>query len=86
MNSRGRLQSADDFGNIVVNAGAGDAITLLKDVARVELGSNAYALHALLDNQPAVGLPIKEAPNANALQQKREAFGGGISTNNWGRC
>jgi multidrug efflux pump len=68
VNSRGRLKTVEDFGNIVVKASADGATTLLKDVARIELGSNSYALHSLLDNQSAVGLPIKEAPNANALQ------------------
>jgi multidrug efflux pump len=66
--SQGRLKTPEDFGNIVVKTGMDGAATLLKDVARIELGSNSYALHSLLDNQPAVGLPIKEAPNANALQ------------------
>jgi multidrug efflux pump len=68
VDSQGRLKTPEDFGNIVVRVGADGATTLLKDVARIELGSNSYALHSLLDNQPAVGLPIKEAPNANALQ------------------
>ncbi|OON60306.1 multidrug efflux RND transporter permease subunit [Massilia sp. KIM] len=68
VNSQGRLKTEEDFGNIVVKSGADGAVTLLKDVARIELGSSSYALNALLDNRPAVGLPIKEAPNANALQ------------------
>jgi multidrug efflux pump len=68
VNTQGRLQSAEEFGNIVVKTNAGGATTLLKDVARLELGSNSYALRSLLDNKSAVAIPIFEAPNANALQ------------------
>jgi multidrug efflux pump len=68
VNTQGRLQSAEEFGNIVVKTNADGATTLLKDVARLELGSNSYALRSLLDNKSAVAIPIFEAPNANALQ------------------
>ncbi|GGC21135.1 efflux RND transporter permease subunit [Pseudoduganella buxea] len=66
--THGRLQSAEDFGNIVVKVNADGATTLLKDVARLEMGSNSYALRSLLNNKSAVAIPIFEAPNANALQ------------------
>ena len=68
VNTQGRLASVEEFGNIVVKTNAGGATTLLKDVARLEMGSNSYALRALLDNKSAVAIPIFEAPNANALQ------------------
>ncbi|WP_020653081.1 efflux RND transporter permease subunit [Massilia niastensis] len=68
LNTQGRLQSTEEFGDIVVKTGEDGAVTLLKDLARLELGSNSYALRARLDNEAAVALPIKEAPNANALQ------------------
>ncbi|AVR96493.1 efflux RND transporter permease subunit [Pseudoduganella armeniaca] len=66
--THGRLQSPEDFGNIVVKVNADGATTLLKDVARLEMGSNSYALRSLLNNKSAVAIPIFEAPNANALQ------------------
>jgi multidrug efflux pump len=68
VNTQGRLQSVEEFGNIVVKTNADGATTLLKDVARLEMGSNSYALRALLNNKSAVAIPIFEAPNANALQ------------------
>jgi multidrug efflux pump len=68
VNTQGRLQSVEEFGNIIVKTNADGATTLLKDVARLELGSNSYALHSLLDNKSAVALVIREAPNANSLQ------------------
>ncbi|MDN4057783.1 multidrug efflux RND transporter permease subunit [Massilia sp. YIM B02769] len=68
VNTQGRLSNTEEFGNIVVKTNADGATTLLKDVARLEMGSNSYALRALLDNKSAVAIPIFEAPNANALQ------------------
>jgi multidrug efflux pump len=68
VNTQGRLKSVEDFGNIILKTNADGATTLLKDVARLEMGSNSYALRALLDNQSAVAIPIFQAPNANALQ------------------
>ncbi|MGB9989469.1 efflux RND transporter permease subunit [Massilia sp. SM-13] len=68
VNTQGRLQSVEEFGNIVVKTNEDGATTLLKDVARLEMGSNSYALRSLLNNKSAVAIPIFEAPNANALQ------------------
>jgi multidrug efflux pump len=59
VNTQGRLQSVEEFGNIVVATNPDGATTLLKDVARLEMGANSYALRALLDNK---------SPSANALQ------------------
>jgi multidrug efflux pump len=68
VNTQGRLQTAEEFGNIILKTNPDGATTLLKDVARLELGSDSYALRSLLDNKSAVAIPIFEAPNANALQ------------------
>ncbi len=67
INTKGRLTTEDDFRGIVVKAGEGGEITRLKDVARVELGSNTYALRALLDNEPAAAIPIFQRPGSNAI-------------------
>jgi multidrug efflux pump subunit AcrB len=40
VNARGRLETPEEFGAIVLKTGAGGAVTRLRDVARVELGSN----------------------------------------------
>ncbi len=68
VNTQGRLSSVEEFGEIVVKAGEDGAVTRLKDVARLEMGSSSYALRSLLNNKSAVAIPIFEAPNANALQ------------------
>ncbi|MFN3514686.1 MAG: efflux RND transporter permease subunit [Phenylobacterium sp.] len=68
INAQGRLTEEEDFRNIIVRTGPSGEITRLGDVARVELGSSSYALRSLLDNQPAVALPIFQRPGSNALQ------------------
>ncbi len=67
VNTQGRLATEEEFGNIIVNTNAAGGVTYLRDVARIELGSNQYALRSLLNNKPAIGMGIFEAPNANAL-------------------
>ncbi|RJG11719.1 efflux RND transporter permease subunit [Massilia cavernae] len=68
VNTQGRLASVEEFGNIIVRTGADGAITHLKDVARLELGSNSYSLRSLLNNKSAAAIGVFEAPGANALQ------------------
>ncbi|NHW99449.1 efflux RND transporter permease subunit [Pseudomonas koreensis] len=67
VNTQGRLVSEEEFENIVIRAGDNGEITRLKDIARVELGSSQYALRSLLDNQPAVAIPIFQRPGSNAI-------------------
>ena len=57
VNAQGRLASEEEFGDIVVKAGANGQVTRLRDVARVELGAAEYSLRSLLDNKPAVADP-----------------------------
>jgi multidrug efflux pump len=68
INTRGRLVSEDDFRDIIVRTDANGGVTHLRDVGRVDLGSNNYALRSLLDNKPAVALPIFARPGSNAIQ------------------
>ena len=68
VNTQGRLSSVEEFGEIIVKTNQDGALTRLKDVARIEMGSNSYSLRSLLNNKSAVGIGIFEAPNSNALQ------------------
>lgn len=67
INTQGRLQSVEEFENIIIKTDQNGALTRLKDVARLELGAQTYALRSLLNNEPAVAIPIFAAPEANAL-------------------
>ena len=68
INAQGRLQSEEEFGDIIVKTGSDGAVTRLRDVARLELGAASYALRSLLDNKDAVAVPIFAAPGSNAIQ------------------
>lgn len=65
---RGRLESIEEFNDIIVRVGDNGAITRLKDVARVELGASSYALRSLLNNKPAAAVAIFQSPGSNAIQ------------------
>ncbi|WP_448095835.1 efflux RND transporter permease subunit [Luteibacter yeojuensis] len=67
INTRGRLVTEDDFLNIIVRSDPSGSVTHLRDVARVELGSNNYALRSLLNNREAVAIPIFQRPGSNAI-------------------
>ncbi|MGH8354168.1 MAG: efflux RND transporter permease subunit, partial [Pseudomonas sp.] len=67
INTKGRLVSEEEFENIIVRAGEDGEITRLKDIARIELGSSQYALRSLLDNKPAVAIPIFQLPGSNSI-------------------
>src|ERR1700756_1756759 len=67
INTKGRLSTEDDFRNIIIKTGAAGQVTRLKDVARVELGADTYALRALLDNKAAAAIPIFQRPGSNAI-------------------
>ncbi|SDT20773.1 multidrug efflux pump [Pseudomonas asplenii] len=72
INAQGRLVTEEEFENIVIRAGDDGEITRLKDIARVELGSSQYALRSLLNNQPAVAIPIFQRPGSNAIEISNE--------------
>jgi hydrophobe/amphiphile efflux-1 (HAE1) family protein len=67
VNAQGRLQTEQEFENIVVKSGANGETTYLRDVARLELGPDNYALRSMLDGGPAVAIPVFQLPGANAL-------------------
>jgi multidrug efflux pump len=72
INTLGRLPDAKAFEQIVVEAGADEQLTRLKDVGRVELGSKSYDTAATLDGVPTVGLAVFLLPGANALETSQE--------------
>ena len=67
VNTLGRLTDEEQFGDIIIRTGDNGQVTRLRDVARVEMGADAYALRSLLDGEPAVALQIIQSPGANAL-------------------
>jgi hydrophobe/amphiphile efflux-1 (HAE1) family protein len=62
-----RLQTPEQFRNIVLRSGAEGAVLKLGDVARVELGSDNYSVISRYNGNPASGVAVSLATNANAL-------------------
>jgi multidrug efflux pump len=67
INAQGRLTDADEFAEIIIKRDKG-VVTRLKDVARIEIDAAEYGLRSLLDNKPAVAIPIFQSPGSNAIQ------------------
>ncbi len=65
--SRGRLVTPEQFGDIVLRAGAAGGALRLRDVARIELGSQSYEQVSKLDGRPVAGIRIFLQTGANAL-------------------
>jgi multidrug efflux pump len=65
--AQSRLQSVEDFQNIILRVNEDGSQVRLKDVARVELGSESYSIVSRYKRKPATGLAISLASGANAL-------------------
>jgi HAE1 family hydrophobic/amphiphilic exporter-1 len=63
----GRLQTAEEFGEIVLRADPDGSMIRLKDVARLELGALNYQQIGRVNGQPGVGVAVFQAPGSNAL-------------------
>ncbi|MGZ5987012.1 MAG: efflux RND transporter permease subunit, partial [Caulobacteraceae bacterium] len=70
--AQSRLQTPEQFRNIVLKGAGTGAVVRLKDVARVELGNENYNFLARLDGKNAAGLAINLAPGANALKTSED--------------
>ncbi|WHO39003.1 efflux RND transporter permease subunit [Sphingobium sp. AP49] len=66
--ARARLQTPDQFRNIVVKTRTDGSVVHLSDVARVELGNESYTTTALMNGHPASGMALQLAPGADALK------------------
>ena len=67
VSAQSRLQTAEQFGAILLKTAASGATVHLRDVAHMELGSENYNVLARLNGKPATGVAIKLATGANAL-------------------
>lgn len=74
INAKGRLESVEEFGDIVLKSGADGEVVRLADVARIELAAGDYTLRARLDGMNASAIGIFQAPGANALEIRDEVI------------
>ncbi len=68
----GRLITADEFGSVVVRSNPDGSQVFLRDVARIELGTQAYVVSARLNQAPTAALSIYQLPDANGLEVARK--------------
>ena len=68
LTAQGRLRTAEEFERIVVRAGGDAQVVYLRDVARIELGSQNYAWRGELDGRPSAVIAVYKLPTANALE------------------
>ena len=66
--TQGRLVTPEEFGNIVLRANADGSILHLKDVARIELGDQAYSISARYNQAPSGVMAIYQLPGSNAVE------------------
>ena len=66
--ARARLQTPEQFRNIIVKTQSDGSVVRLSDVARVELGNESYTSLARLNGHPASGMALQLAPGADALK------------------
>ena len=66
--ARGRLASPEQFGEIVLRSTGGAGVLRLRDVARVELGSQSYEQLSMLDGKPVAGIRVFLQTGSNALE------------------
>src|SRR5579863_484992 len=65
--TQGRLVTPEEFGNIVIRSNSDGSVLHLRDVARIELGTQTYDLTARYNNSPAAALAVYQLPGSNAV-------------------
>jgi HAE1 family hydrophobic/amphiphilic exporter-1 len=66
--TRGRLTTAEEFGDVIVRSNPDGSQVRIKDIARVELGTQTYNAASRLNSGPAAILAVYQLPGANGLE------------------
>src|SRR5216110_3398732 len=66
--AQGRLQTPEEFGNIVIRANPDGSFLRVRDIARIDLGAQTYNLRGRLNGQPAAVLALYQLPGTNAVK------------------
>ncbi len=74
LRAKGRLESVEEFENIILRTGENGSSVRLRDVARIELGSQSYSASASMNGQPAATIAIYQSPGANALDVADQVY------------
>src|SRR6266550_1208930 len=66
--AQGRLSTPEEFGNVIVRETPNGGTVRVKDVARVEMGTQDYSMMCRLNGKPAAGIAVYQLPGSNAVQ------------------
>src|ERR1044071_7669855 len=66
--AQGRLQTPEEFGNIVVRANPDGSFVRVKDIARIDLGAQTYNVKGVVNGQPAAIIACYQLPGTNAVK------------------
>jgi HAE1 family hydrophobic/amphiphilic exporter-1/multidrug efflux pump len=67
LRATGRLNSVEEFEEIIIRKNDKAALVKLKDIAEIELGASNYSIEAKFNKSPAVVVAVKQTPGSNAL-------------------
>lgn len=67
LKTKGRLKTAEEFENIIIKANRDGANVKIKDVGRVEVGSNAYTSRSRVEGTEIAIVSVSQRPEANAI-------------------
>jgi len=71
--AKGRLLTAEEFGDIILRANSDGSLVRLKDVARISLGAESYTQQAYSNGEPASAILLYQNPGSNALEAATRA-------------
>ncbi len=71
LTTKGRLENVKDFENVVLRTTDEGGLVKLKDVSRIELGSESYTFNSYLDQAPAAMMLLSQASGSNALDSMK---------------
>ena len=74
LQAKGRLVSIEEFEDIIIRANPDGSFLRLKDIARIELGSQSYSSSSKLNGRPAASIAVYQSPGANALEVADEVY------------
>ena len=66
--AQSRLQTPEQFGDIVIKTLPDGSAVRVKDVARVEIGAESYNINLMMNGHPGAGMAISLSPGADALE------------------
>ena len=66
--TKGRLQTPEEFGNIIVRSNSDGSKIKLKELSRIELGAKSYSMFGIVDGKPAALIQVMPLPGANTVE------------------